>query len=156
MSERLNRVVQVEVKTLENFEGLSLPKRETQGSAGIDICAAVLEGAPVTLRPGERAMIPTGLAIALPDDFEMQVRPRSGLAWKHGITCLNSPATIDSDYRGELRVILINHGDEDFVVSRGDRIAQILVAPVHVIEWNKVSTLPDTNRGSGGFGSTGS
>lgn len=156
MSDEQTRPVRVEVKALENFEGLQLPKRETEGSAGIDICAAVSEREPVTLKPGERAMIPTGLAIALPSDFEMQVRPRSGLAWKYGITCLNSPATIDSDYRGELRVILINHGQEDFVISRGDRIAQILVAPVYAIEWNEVEILPETSRGSGGFGSTGS
>ena len=156
MSEKKERLVQVDVQTLENFEGLELPKRETAGSAGLDICAAVPENEPVILCPRERALIPTGIAIALPHDFEMQVRPRSGLALKHGITCLNSPATIDSDYRGELRVILINHGTEDFIVSRGDRIAQILVAPVHVIEWNEVSLLTETDRGSSGFGSTGS
>lgn len=156
MSEKKERFVQVDVQTLENFEGLELPKRETSGSAGLDICAAVPENEPIILRPRERALIPTGIAIALPHDFEMQVRPRSGLALKHGITCLNSPATIDSDYRGELRVILINHGTEDFIISRGDRIAQILVAPVHVIEWNEVSLLTETDRGSSGFGSTGS
>lgn len=156
MNDGVNRLVQVDVKPLDNFDGLDLPKPETEGSAGIDICAAVPDAQPVILKPGDRAKIPTGLSIALPQNFEMQVRPRSGLALHHGVTCLNSPATIDSDYRGELMVILINHGNEDFVVSRGDRIAQILVAPVHVIEWNRVSSLPETNRGTDGFGSTGS
>jgi len=105
--------------------------------------------------PGERAMVPTGLSVAIPDGYELQMRPRSGLAAKHGITCLNSPGTIDSDYRGELKVILINHGAEAFTIQRGERIGQLVLAPVTRLRWEHVDTLPDTERGTGGFGSTG-
>lgn len=132
-----------------------MPAYETPGSAGLDIRAAVPQDAPVMLVPGMRDMIPTGLSVAIPDGYEIQMRPRSGLAAKHGITCLNSPGTIDSDYRGELKVILINHGSEPFVIRRGERIGQMVLAPVTRLEWALVETLPETERGSGGFGSTG-
>jgi dUTP pyrophosphatase len=121
----------------------------------MDLRAAVDSSAPITLAPGERAMIPTGLTIALPSGYEAQVRPRSGLAAKHGVTCLNTPGTIDADYRGEVKVILINLGQEPFVVRRGERIAQMIVAPVTRAELNVVAELDGTERGSGGFGSTG-
>jgi dUTP pyrophosphatase len=121
----------------------------------MDLRAAVGEDAPLTLKPGERAMIPTGLTIALPAGHEAQVRPRSGLAAKHGVTCLNTPGTIDADYRGEVKVILINLGQEAFVIKRGERIAQMVIAPVTRAELKIVATLDETLRGSGGFGSTG-
>jgi len=138
---------------LPHAEGIPLPAYETLGAAGMDLRAAVAEDAPVVLRPGDRAMIPTGLCIAVPAGFE--ARPRSGLAAKAGVTCLNSPGTIDSDYRGELKVILINHGAEDFTVRRGDRIAQLVIAPVVQAAWLEVASLDETARGGGGFGSTG-
>lgn len=147
--------ISVQVTTLPHFEGLALPAYETALSAGMDIRAALPEQAPVTLQPGQRHLTPTGLAIALPPGYEAQVRPRSGLALKHGVTCLNTPGTIDADYRGELKVILINHGQEPFVISRGERIAQIVIAPVTQAKWERVDALPETVRGSGGFGSTG-
>jgi dUTP pyrophosphatase len=121
----------------------------------MDLRAAVEDEAPVILRPGSRAMVPTGLSIAVPAGFEVQVRPRSGLAAKAGITCLNSPGTVDSDYRGELKVILINLGAEDFIIRRGERIAQMVVAPVVQAQWQLVDSLDETARGAGGFGSTG-
>ena len=121
----------------------------------MDLRAPVGKGAPVAQKPGERAMIPTGLTIALPAGHEAQVRPRSGLAAKHGVTCLNTPGTIDADYRGEVKVILINLGQEAFVIKRGERIAQMVIAPVTRAELNIVATLDETQRGSGGFGSTG-
>jgi dUTP pyrophosphatase len=147
--------ITVSVQRLPHFEGLELPAYETAQAAGLDLRAAVPAADPVTLYPGERALIPTGLAIALPPGYEAQVRPRSGLAIKHGITCLNSPGTVDADYRGELKVILINHGREAFTIARGERIAQMVVAPVTRLEWDPVEVLPDTERGAGGFGSTG-
>lgn len=147
--------VRVAVRALPHFEGLALPAYETDGSAGLDVRAAVPESAPIVLAPGTREMIPTGLAVAIPDGFELQMRPRSGLAAKHGLTCLNSPGTIDSDYRGELKVILINHGAELFTIARGERIGQMVLAPVTRLEWAPVDTLPNTERGEGGFGSTG-
>ena len=146
--------VRVEVKRLPNGEGLELPGYATSGSAAVDLVAAVAE--PLTLAPGARAAVPTGIAIALPDGFEGQVRPRSGLAIEHGVTVLNTPGTIDADYRGELRVILANLGDQPFTVERGRRIAQLVVAPVARLEWAEVATLSTTRRGAGGFGSTGS
>jgi dUTP pyrophosphatase len=121
----------------------------------MDLRAAVPEDEPIVLRPGARAMVPTGLCIALPQGFEAQVRPRSGLAAKHGLTCLNSPGTVDSDYRGELKVILINLGEEDFTIRRGERIAQMVIAPVVQAQWDLVTSLDETARGAGGFGSTG-
>jgi dUTP pyrophosphatase len=145
----------VRIQRLAHAEGLELPGYATGGAAGMDMRAAVPEGEPVTLAPGQRAMIPTGFCIALPEGYEAQARPRSGLAAKHGVTCLNSPGTIDCDYRGELKVILINHGQEDFTVQRGERIAQLVIAPVTRAGWETVDSLDDTARGAGGFGSTG-
>lgn len=141
----------VQIKRLANGEGLPLPAYETAGSAGMDLRAAEA----VTLKPGARHLVPTGLSIALPDGFEAQVRPRSGLAVKHGVTVLNSPGTIDCDYRGEVKVPLINHGQDDFIIARGDRIAQIVIAPVTRIRWTEVDALDETARGAGGFGSSG-
>ncbi|BEV09658.1 dUTP diphosphatase [Asticcacaulis sp. DW145] len=140
---------------LPHAAGLALPAYETEGSAGLDLRAAIADGEVVTLKPLGRALIPTGLKVAVPLGFEVQVRPRSGLALKHGITCLNSPGTVDSDYRGEIGVILINLGTEDFEIHRGDRIAQMVVARHARIEWEVVESLDDTERGAGGFGSTG-
>ena len=148
-------MITVRVATLAHFEGLMLPAYETADAAGMDLRAAVPEQEPVVLAPGERSMIPTGLAIALPSGYEAQVRPRSGLAAKHGVTCLNSPGTIDADYRGEVKVILINLGQEPFVIKRGERIAQMVIAPVTQARWETVDALPDSVRGAGGFGSTG-
>lgn len=148
-------MVAIRLKRLPHAEGLPLPAYETAHAAGMDLRAAVPAGAPVTLAPGERAMVPTGLSIALPEGFEAQARPRSGLAAKHGVTCLNAPGTIDADYRGELKVILINHGQEPFVIRHGERIAQLVVAPVTRAEWVEVDALDETARGDGGFGSTG-
>ena len=143
------------VERLPHADGLPLPAYDTSGSAGMDLRAAVAEETPMTLAPGARALVPTGLKIALEPGFEAQVRPRSGLALKHGITCLNSPGTIDSDYRGEVGVILINHGQEPFVIKRGERIAQLVVARHEQAAMVEVGTLDETARGSGGFGSTG-
>ncbi len=147
--------VTVEVKRLPHFEGLELPAYETADAAGLDLRAAVATDSPVTLQPGDRALVPTGLAVAIPSGYEIQVRPRSGLALKKGVTCLNSPGTVDADYRGELCVILINHGREPFVINRGERIAQAVIAPVTRLAWAPVDELPPTARGAGGFGSTG-
>jgi dUTP pyrophosphatase len=147
--------VAIRLKRLPHSEGLPLPAYETDGSAGMDLRAAVADDAPVTLQPGGRALIPTGLTIALPADHEAQVRPRSGLALKFGVTCLNSPGTIDADYRGEVGVILANLGAEAFTVRRGDRIAQMVIAPVTRGAFEEVESLDDTARGAGGFGSTG-
>ncbi len=141
------------ISILDHGRGLPLPERASGGSAGFDLRAAVDE--PVTLVPGSFVAIPTGLAMALPASWEAQVRPRSGLARRHGITVLNSPGTIDSDYRGEVQVLLINHGPEPFVIERGHRIAQVVFARVEAVEWQVVDALPETERGSGGFGSSG-
>ncbi|MCF6328424.1 MAG: dUTP diphosphatase [Henriciella sp.] len=149
------RDIIVSVRPLAHFEGLDLPAYESLGAAGMDVRAAVPEGAPIVLAPGQRAMVPTGLSVAIPEGYEIQMRPRSGLAAKHGLTCLNTPGTIDSDYRGELKVILINHGSEAFTVKRGERIGQMVLAPVTRIVWNEVDDLGGTARGTGGFGSTG-
>jgi dUTP pyrophosphatase len=151
----LSEIVEVGLKRLPHADGLDLPAYATPHAAGLDLRAAVPEDAPVVLAPGERRLIPTGLCIALPEGFEAQVRPRSGLALKHGITCLNSPGTVDADYRGELGVILINHGAEPFVIQRGERIAQMVVARYARIAWAEADTLSDSARGTGGFGSTG-
>ena len=145
----------VPILRLPHGEGLPRPAYETAQAAGMDLRAAVPELEPFTLRPGARHPIPTGLAFALPAGFEGQVRPRSGLAAKHGVTCLNTPGTIDADYRGEVKVILINLGEEDFVIRRGERIAQLVIAPVVQAAWSETSSLDETVRGSGGFGSTG-
>ena len=142
--------VSIKVKALE---GAAIPEYKTAGAAGADVCALV--DAPVELNPGDKALVGTGLFFAIPDGYEIQVRPRSGLAAKNGVTVLNAPGTIDSDYRGELKVILINHGKEKFTVKSGDRIAQIVVAPVTRGLFDIVDALDETERGSGGFGSTG-
>ena len=143
------------VQRLPNAVGLDLPAYETEGSAGLDLRAAIAEGQDIVLKPLGRALVPTGLKIAVPQGYEVQVRPRSGLALKFGITCLNSPGTVDSDYRGEVGVILVNLGAEDFVIRRGDRIAQMVVAQHARIVWDVREDLSATTRGEGGFGSTG-
>ncbi len=145
----------IPITRLPHAQGLPLPAYETAQAAGMDLRAAVPEDEPLVLRPGDRFPVPTGIAFALPPGFEGQVRPRSGLAFKSGVTCLNSPGTIDADYRGEVKVILINHGAEAFTVRRGDRIAQLLISPVTQASWAEVDTLDETARGAGGFGSTG-
>lgn len=145
----------VELKPLDHFEGLELPKYETILAAGADLRAALADNAPMRLEPGARALVPTGLAMALPAGYEAQIRPRSGLAYKHGITCLNTPGTIDADYRGEVKVLLINHGEHAFEIHRGERIAQMIIAPITQPAFKSVEILSETARGSGGFGSTG-
>ena len=147
--------VKVDIRQLPHAEGLPLPAYQSTHAAGLDLLAAVPEETPFVLAPGKHALVPTGLTIALPQGYEAQVRPRSGLAAKHGVTVLNSPGTIDADYRGEIAVILINHGDATFPINRGERIAQMVIAPVAQAELVAVASLPDTARGSGGFGSTG-
>ena len=145
----------IQILRLPHSEGLPLPAYETEGSAGMDLRAAVPEDQPMTLAPGQRALVPTGLKIAVPLGFEAQVRARSGLALKHGIICPNAPGTIDSDYRGECGVILANIGHETFVVRRGERIAQLVIARHERADWVEVEELDETARGAGGFGSTG-
>lgn len=145
--------IEVKLSPMEHAVGLNLPTYATEQSAGMDLPAALEEA--IELAPGERALVPTGLAIALPAGFEAQIRPRSGLAAKHGVTVLNTPGTIDADYRGEIKVILINLGQEDFTIERGMRIAQMVIARHENIQWKKVESLDDTDRGEGGFGSTG-
>lgn len=145
--------VSLSLKRLPHGEGLPLPAYQTEHAAGADVHAA-LEG-PVMLQPGKHALIPTGFCYEIPPGYEMQVRPRSGLAFKHGVTVLNAPGTIDADYRGELKVLLINHGPEPFEIQRGERIAQIIIAPVSSVAFTEVDELSDTTRGAGGFGSTG-
>jgi dUTP pyrophosphatase len=140
---------------LPHSDGLPLPAYETEGAAGMDLRASVPEDRPILLLPGKRALVPTGLVVEVPAGFEAQIRPRSGLALKHGITCLNTPGTIDSDYRGEVMVLLVNHGDEDFEIGRGMRIAQLVVAPVVRAAIEERSLSSATARGAGGFGSTG-
>lgn len=145
----------IKLKWLENGRGLPLPKRQTNAAAGMDIAAALGEEEVLTLEAGAYAAVPCGFAIALPDDLEAQVRPRSGLAAKHGVTVLNAPGTIDADYRGEVKVLLINHGKVPFEIRRGDRIAQMVIAKVYPAEFIVVDELEDTERGTNGFGSTG-
>ena len=143
----------VEIKQLENAEGLDLPYYATENSAGMDLQAAVSED--VTLKPNQRMLIKCGISIALPEGFEAQIRPRSGLAYKNGITVLNAPGTIDADYRGEVGVILVNLGEESFTICRGDRVAQMIIAPYTKANLQVVNKLSETARGDGGFGSTG-
>jgi dUTP pyrophosphatase len=150
MSSAMNPVVKV--KTLAHFKG-DLPKYQTHGSAGSDVCAAIEE--PVTLKPGHRFLCPTGLILEIPTGFEIQVRPRSGLAIKFGVTLINTPGTIDSDYRGEVKVPLINLGESEYIVRPGDRIAQMVISPVMQAQFSSASELTQTARGEGGFGSTG-
>ena len=147
----MGEMIEVLVVRLPHGEGLPLPGRATAGAAGMDIVSAV----ECTIAAGARALVPTGLSVAVPHGYELQLRPRSGLALKHGISLPNTPATVDSDYRGELQVILINHGSDPFVIHRGDRIAQLLVQKVEPVVFREVSELPATDRGTGGFGSTG-
>lgn len=147
--------VSIQLVRLPTSEGLPLPAYETTGSAGMDLRAAVPEDQPITLAPGGRVVVPTGLKIALPHGYEAQVRARSGLALKHGLICPNAPGTIDSDYRGEVGVLLANIGQEPFVIRRGERVAQLVIARHEQSLWVEVETLDDTTRGAGGFGSTG-
>jgi dUTP diphosphatase len=151
----MSTAVKVDVRQLPHGEGLPLPAYQSPHAAGLDLLAAVPDDTPMMLAPGEHAMIPTGLVIALPPGFEAQVRPRSGLAAKHSVTVLNAPGTIDADYRGEIKVLLINHGDAPFAVRRGERIAQMVIAAVVRAELVSAESLAETDRGSGGFGSTG-
>jgi len=143
----------VAIQRLAHGADLDLPAYHSAGAAGLDLCAALAE--EIILDPGARALVPTGVAIALPDGFEAQVRPRSGLAARHGVTVLNAPGTIDADYRGEVKVLLINHGDAPFAVRRGLRVAQLVVAPVARVDWREAQSLPASARADGGFGSTG-
>ncbi len=149
----LNNKIKVKIKTSPKFEGLKLPAYESAQAAGMDLAACIDED--IILRPGERKLIPTGLFLELPPDCEVQVRPRSGLALKHGVTVLNSPGTVDADYRGEVGVVLINLGDEPFVISRGMRIAQMVLAKFCRAEWEISADLSETERGDGGFGHSG-
>lgn len=151
----MSGAVKVEVQQLPHGQGLALPAYQSTDAAGLDLLAAVPADAPVILTPGKHALVPTGLVIALPPGFEAQVRPRSGLAAKHGVTVLNAPGTVDADYRGEVGVLLINHGDAPVTIRRGERIAQMVIGPVTRAELDAVPRLPSTERGSGGFGSTG-
>ena len=151
----MSATIKVDIRQLPHGEGLALPAYQSAHAAGLDLLAAVPEGAPLILSPGQRALVPTGLTIALPPGYEAQVRPRSGLASKHGVTVLNSPGTVDADYRGEIGVLLVNHGDGPFSIRRGERIAQMVIAPVVQVELVSAARLSATERGSGGFGSTG-
>jgi dUTP pyrophosphatase len=151
----MSAAVKVEIRQLPHGEGLALPTYQSAHAAGLDLLAAVPEEAPLILAPGQRALVPTGLSVALPPGFEAQIRPRSGLASKHGITVLNAPGTVDADYRGEVGVLLINHGDAPFAIRRGERIAQMVIAAVVRAELVPALSLSATARGDGGFGSTG-
>jgi dUTP pyrophosphatase len=151
----LSTLIKIAVRQLPHGEGLALPAYQTAHAAGLDLLAAVPADAPLVLAPGKHAMVPTGLTIALPEGYEAQVRPRSGLAAKHGVTVLNAPGTVDADYRGEVAVLLINHGPEPFTIRRGERIAQMVIAQVARADFVSVTELSSTNRGAGGFGSTG-
>jgi dUTP pyrophosphatase len=147
--------IDIALQWFDHGRGLALPRQQSAGAAGVDLVAALPADETLTIGPGRQAVVPCGFAIALPQGFEAQVRPRSGLAAKYGVTVLNSPGTIDADYRGEVKVILINHGDEIFEIRRGDRIAQMVVAPVTAADFLERDILDETERGSGGFGSTG-
>lgn len=147
--------VSVNLRWLPHGEGLPLPRQQTAGAAGLDLPAAIPADSVLEIAPGDYKLVPTGLAIALPEGFEAQVRPRSGLAAKHGITVLNSPGTVDADYRGEVMVMLINHGKQAFALRRGERIAQMVIAPVSAVTMIEVTELDETERGAGGHGSTG-
>jgi dUTP pyrophosphatase len=151
----MSAMVKVHIRQLPHGNGLMLPAYQSADAAGLDLVAAVPEETPMLLLPGQRALVPTGLSIALPAGYEAQVRPRSGLAFKHGVTVLNAPGTIDADYRGEISVLLINHGDAPFPIRRGERIAQMVIASVARAELVASESLSTTDRGHGGFGSTG-
>ena len=147
--------MKIAIRHLPHGEGLALPAYHSTHAAGLDLLAAVPADVPLVLAPGQHAPVPTGLAIALPEGFEAQIRPRSGLALRHGVTVLNAPGTVDADYRGEIAVILINQGADPFTIHRGERIAQMVIAPVARAEFVPAVSLPESDRGSGGFGSTG-
>ncbi len=151
----MNTSIKIDIRQLPHGEGLALPAYHSAHAAGLDLLAAIPEGASMVLAPGEHALVPTGLTIALPPGYEAQVRPRSGLAARHGVTVLNAPGTVDADYRGEIGVLLINHGDTPFPIRRGERIAQMVIAAVVRAEFSPVAALSATDRGGGGFGSTG-
>lgn len=151
----MTTVVNVDIQILPHAQGLALPTYQTDLAAGLDLVAAIADDAPLNLIPGHRALVPTGLMLAIPPGYEAQVRPRSGLALKHGVTVLNAPGTIDADYRGEVGVILINHGQNAFVIKRGERIAQLVIAAVARADFELKAQLSTTDRGAGGFGSTG-
>jgi dUTP pyrophosphatase len=151
----MSATVQVDIRHLPHGEGLAFPAYQSVDAAGLDLLAAVPEETPLILAPGRRALVPTGLSIALPPGYEAQIRPRSGLASKHGVTVLNAPGTVDADYRGEIGVLLINHGDAPFPIRRGERIAQMVIAQVTRAELVPAASLSATDRGAGGFGSTG-
>jgi dUTP pyrophosphatase len=151
----MSAAVKIDIRQLSHGEGLALPAYQSAHAAGLDLLAAVPEDAPMILAPGKYALVPTGLTIALPPGYEAQVRPRSGLAAKHGVTVLNAPGTVDADYRGEIGVLLINHGEAPFPIRRGERIAQLVIATVVRAELVPAASLAATDRGSGGFGSTG-
>lgn len=155
MTQKISAAPVVGLVRLPHGDGLQLPAYETGGAAGMDIRAAIPEGEPLILQRGSRALVPTGFVFEIPPGYEVQVRPRSGLAFKHGVTCLNTPGTIDSDYRGEVKVLLINHGEEPFSIERGMRIAQLVVAPVVQCFVEERALAGETGRGAGGFGSTG-
>ncbi len=148
-------MLKIEIKKLENFGDLQMPTYETDLAAGVDLRAAIDADNPVVLKPGARALVATGFAMALPPGYEAQIRPRSGLAYKYGISVVNSPGTVDADYRGEVKILLINHGADSFTVNRGERIAQMVVAPVTQAKFEVVNKLSETTRGAGGYGSTG-
>lgn len=147
--------INIKLQALPHFEGLEIPKYESIGAAGLDIRAAIDADKPITLKPGERQLIPSGLKMEIPLGYEVQVRPRSGLAFKHGVTLVNTPGTIDSDYRGEVSTLMINLGQQDFIITRGERVAQWVIAPVVQTSFTMVDELSDTARGTGGYGSTG-
>ena len=147
--------VRIALQWLAHGAGLPLPRQQTAGAAGLDLCAAIAADQTLTIAPGDYAMVPTGLALALPEGYEAQIRPRSGLAAKHGVTVLNSPGTVDADYRGEVKIMLINHGKAPFALRRGERVAQMVVAPVSAVQLIEVDELDVTERGTGGHGSTG-
>ena len=151
----MNPAIKIDIRQLPHGEGLALPAYQSAHAAGLDLLAAVPDGSPLILAPGRHELVPTGLTIALPPGYEAQVRPRSGLAAKHGVTVLNAPGTVDADYRGEIGVLLINHGEAPFAIHRGERIAQMVIAAVVRAEFALASELSATERGSGGFGSTG-
>jgi dUTP pyrophosphatase len=151
----MTQVLAVPVRRLPHGEGLPLPRCMTTGAAGVDLLAAIADGEEIRLHPGKRCLVPAGIAVAIPEGFEGQVRPRSGMALRHGVTVLNGPGTIDADYRGEIGVILVHLGEEPLVICRGDRIAQLVIAPVARFAWQEVDALPASQRGEGGFGHTG-
>ncbi len=147
--------IKIDFIWLEHGKGLQTPRQQSQGAAGLDICAALQKNEIITIKSGEYEFIPSGFCIALMAGYEAQIRPRSGLAAKFGVTILNSPGTIDADYRGEVKIMLINHGKKDFLIKRGDRIAQMVIAPISLVEFELCEKLDETKRGTGGFGSTG-